>query len=559
MHRRSLPSGIAALCALALLGSACSPAAPAAPPTANPPAAAKPTESAKPAASAAAQPTQPAAAKPAAARGGTATLSMFEDTDTMDPTMGGTAGGRLIFTNMCEKLYDLNAQGEIVPQLAAAMPEVSADGLSVSIKVRQGVKFNDGTTMDAAAVQKSLERHRSLKGSRRAGELSAVKEVSVVDPSTVRLTLSQPLAPLTATLADRAGMILSPTQLDKMGDNFTNAPVCVGPFQFVERVPGDRVVLERAPNYYDADKVQLDRVVFKVTPDDNVRTQNLRSGDFDIVDRVATTDVRAIQNDASFKVAKVTSYGYYGLNINISNVSGVGKPQGQPESALAKSAQLREAFELALDRGQINQVVFGGLNEVGCSPIPPFSPFAPKDLKCPARDLNRAKELVAQSGVPTPINVELVVNQGAQNVRLGETVQAMVREAGFNLSVRPLENATALSTVTDGKFQMSLNPWSGRVDPDGNFYNFQHSKGPDNYANASDPKLDELLDKARAENNLDARKKLYADAIQTALARRSIIYLVFQNLYTATSSRVSGYEMYADGMPRLKSVSVAAR
>jgi peptide/nickel transport system substrate-binding protein len=104
---------------------------------------------------------------------------------------------------------------------------------------------------------------------------------------------------------------------------------------------------------------------------------------------------------------------------------------------------------------------------------------------------------------------------------------------------------------------MAYTPWSGRVDPDGNIYNFQHSKGSDNNANVSDPRIDQLLDQARVETSVEARKKLYTDAIALIRERRSNIYLYFQNVFTAASTRVSGYDMYVDGMPRLKSVSLA--
>lgn len=506
-----------------------------------------------------AQPTVASASKPAAGatRGGELVLSQYEDADTLDPTFGGTAGGRLVFTNMCEKLYDLDATGQIVPQLAAAAPEISADGLTVTIKLRLGVKFNDGTPMDAQSVKVSLDRHRTLQGSRRAAELSAVKDVSVVDPTTVRLTLAQPSAPLLATLADRAGMILSPTQLDKLGDKFGTSPVCVGPFNFVERTPGDRTVLERAPNYYDADKVMLDRVVFKFIPDDNVRTSNLRSGDVQISDRVATTDVAALQADTNYRVTKVTTNGYGSLNINISNVGGIGTPPVTPDSALARDPRMREAFELSLDRAQINQIVYNGFQEPGCSPLSPSSPFAPADLKCPARDIARAKDLIAQVGEPTPIAVELQMATGPVNLRLGELIQSMAKEAGFAVTVLPLDNTTSFANLGKGAFQMALTPWSGRVDPDGNIYSFQYSKGPDNNANVADPRIDQLLDQARIETSVDGRKKLYADAIALIRERRSIIYLYFQNVFTAVSTRVSGYEMYVDGMPRLKMVSLA--
>jgi peptide/nickel transport system substrate-binding protein len=560
-------SSLGVLLTLLIVASACAPAASPAP-TAPP--AVKPTEAPKPAATtppaAAGATTAPAAttatdapkpAAPAASGGGELVLSQYEDAETLDPTLGGTAGGRLIFTQMCEKLYDLDAKGAVVPQLATALPEVSADGLTVTIKLRAGVKFNDGTPMDAQSVKISLDRHRTLQGSRRAAELSAVKDVAVVDPTTVRLTLAQPSSPLLATLADRAGMILSPAQLDKMGDKFGTNPVCVGPFSFVERTPGDRTVLQKAKDYYDADQVKLDRVVFQFIPDDTVRMSNLRSGDILIADRVPTTDVAAMQNDPNFKVTKVTTNGYNALTINISNIGGIGTPAGTPDSALAGDPRLREAFELSLDRAQINQIVFNGLQEPGCSPISPASPFAPADLKCPGRDIARAKELIAQAGVSMPIPVELQINQGTVNQRFAELVQAMAKDVGFAVTVRPLDNTTSLANMTKGQFQVAFSPWSGRVDPDGNIYSFHYTKGPDNNANVSDPKLDELLDRARAESSLEARKKLYADAIAIIRERRSNIYLWFSNVFTAASSRVSGYEMYVDGMPRLKNVSLS--
>ncbi|MDR7454413.1 MAG: ABC transporter substrate-binding protein, partial [Armatimonadota bacterium] len=238
-------------------------------------------------------------------RGGELVISMFEDADRLDPTFGGTAGGRQIFFNMCESLYDLSADGTIVPRLAAEMPRFSADGLQATIRLRRGVRFNDGTPFDAQAVKISLDRHRTLPGSRRAGELSAVTEVTVVDPLAVRLTLSRPLAPLVATLSDRAGMIMSPTQLERLGENFATNPVCVGPFSFVERVIGDRIVLERSRHYYDARTVYLDRVVFRPIPDENVRTLNLRSGDLHVVDRLAASDFAGVQRDERLRVQTV--------------------------------------------------------------------------------------------------------------------------------------------------------------------------------------------------------------------------------------------------------------
>ncbi len=506
-----------------------------------------PAASATPATSAA----ESASPSAGPAQGGTVTLSMFEEPDTLDPTFAGTAGARVVFINMCERLFDLDADGNLIPQLATALPTVSADGLTVTIDVRTDAKFNDGTALDAAAVVTSLERHRTAEGSRRKSELGNVVKVEATGANTVVFTLSKPDSSLSATLSDRAGMIMSPAQLTKLAADFGNDPVCVAPFKFVERVVGDHVTLERSTDYYDADKVYLDKVIYKSIPDETVRTANLRSGDLQLVDRLATSDVAAIQGDAAFVTVKVTSNAYTALTVNIANAAGIAGEPGLVTNPLA-DAKLREAFDLALDREQINQIVYNGLQEVGCGPISPPNVYYASD-PCPGRDLEGAKALVAASGVTTPIAVELQVTNSPVNVRLGELIQAQTAEAGFALTVVPLEGVTAFENQNNGKFDIMLTPWSGRVDPDANIYRFHYSLGTDNFPKAVDPALDALLDEARAETDPIARKALYKQIVEQVRARRSVIYFQHQNLYAAYTAELEGFEMYVDGMPRLKS------
>ena len=223
--------------------------------------------------------------------GGTLVVALSQDPDALDPTTATTFVGREIFASICEKLYDIDADLRLVPQLAATLPETSADGKAVTIKLRPGVVFNDGTPFDAAAVKKSLDRHRTKAGSSRKSELGAVSAVEVVDPATVRLTLSRPFAPLGAQLADRAGMIMSSAALDARGDDFGAKPVCVGPFSFVSRTSGSEIVVQKPDKYYDRDKVKLEKITYKIIADPNVRSANLRSGDVQVAERVATSDV----------------------------------------------------------------------------------------------------------------------------------------------------------------------------------------------------------------------------------------------------------------------------
>src|SRR4029453_15504476 len=191
--------------------------------------------------------------------GGALTIGLAEDPDALDPTLARTFVGRMVFLHMCEKLYDLNAKLAIVPQLAAGMPTLSGDKKEMTIRIRRGVRFNDGTPLNALAVKISLDRHRTLAGSARASEGPPGTDVRVVNNYTVRLSLNARYSPLTAQLADRAGMIMSPKQLDALGRNFASNPVCVGPFKFTSRTAGDRIVLDRPPFYYGQAKANLNR------------------------------------------------------------------------------------------------------------------------------------------------------------------------------------------------------------------------------------------------------------------------------------------------------------
>src|SRR2546430_4150665 len=230
----------------------------------------------------------------------TLTIALNQDPDILDPTLSRTYVGRIVFAQICEKLYEIDEGLRIHPQLAADLPAVSDGGKTVTIKLRPNVKFNDGTPLNAEAVRFSLERHQTMKGSNRKSELESVNAVEVVDPLTVRLRLKAPFSPLTAQLADRAGMPVSPAAATRSGDKFGTAPVCVGPWQFVERVPQDRIVVERSPHYFDPSQAKFDRIVFRIIADDNVRLANLRSGDIDVLHRLSPTAVAGVKKEGRF-------------------------------------------------------------------------------------------------------------------------------------------------------------------------------------------------------------------------------------------------------------------
>jgi len=482
-------------------------------------------------------------------------IALNQDPDILDPSLSRTYVGRIIFAQICEKLYDIDESLNIFPQLATALPAVSDGGKTVTIKLRPNVKFNDGTPFTAEAMKFSLDRHREMKGSNRRSELESVTAVEVVDPLTVRLRLKAPFSPLTAQLADRAGMPISPTADKKLGEKFGTAPVCVGPWQFVERVPQDRIVVERSPHYFDQGAVKFDRIVFRIIPDDNVRLANLRSGDIDVMHLVGATDASSLKKEGRFDVSSVTGLGYNSISINLRNKTGKTNPPGDLGTPLANDPRVREAFELSIDREALNQVAYEGQNTVGCGPISPNSVYFDKTRTCPARDVARAKKLLADAGLASGYKFEMVIVNNPQQRRVGEVIQGMAREAGFDVSLRPAEFASALKDNDDGKHQAFLIGWSGRVDPDGNIHQGQACGGSLNATLACDEKIDALLNKAREVTDVGQRRALYREAIDLIGARRNTLYLYHPNYIVAFPKALRSYKAVPDGLIRVKGTS----
>jgi peptide/nickel transport system substrate-binding protein len=491
---------------------------------------------------------------PASGQPGVLTLALAEDPDPLDPTTSGTFVSRIVYVDMCEKLYDVGPKLQIVPQLASSLPQVSKDRKTLTIPLRRGLRFNDGTPFNAQAVKTTFEHYITYKESSRAGDLASVASVEVADPNTVKLHLKAPSAPLLSLLADRAGMILSPTQLKKLGaEKFATNPVCVGAFKYTDRVAGDHITLDKSPYYYDRDKVHLKRIIFKIITEGPVRASNLRSGDVDVAERLEPFDVVSIKGDSSIHLQSTTSIGYQGLTINTGNTDGTGKPfhPGKVKTPLATHPELREAFEAALDRKVINKVVFYNQVTPDCGPISPASPWFDKSLRCPARNLPRARQLVQQSGVKTPIPVKLLIQADSQQERLAQVIQAMAREAGFAVKVEASEFTTALDRGDQGDFDVFSIGWSGRIDPDGNLFNLVGSEGPLNYGGEANPKVDKGLADGRTTSETDKRRDIYRRVVGTLRQDRSNIYLYHDTLFTGSRDDVTGVEVRPDGLPRV--------
>ena len=479
-------------------------------------------------------------ATPAAAR--VLRIGLADDPDMLDPTLARTYTGRIVFAAMCDKLVDITPELDIAPQLATEWQWVDGNK-GLVLKLRQGVKFQDGEPLDAAAVKFSIERHLNMPGSNRKAEISAVTAVEIVDDHTVKLVLKAPFAPLLAALSDRAGMIVSPKAAQASGD-FANHPVCAGPYKFVERVAQDRIVLDRFADYWNKDLVKFDRIVFTPIPDSTVRLANLQSGGLDMIERLAATDVETVRKDSRLKLSTITGLGYQSLSINLNNGARAKNPFGQ-------DPRVREALELSIDRAALNEVVFNGLFQPGNQWVGPSNPFYVKSRPIPARNVAKAKQLLAAAGAATP-QVTLMTTTVPETLRAAQVIQAMAAEAGFDIKIQATESNAAIQASVDGQFELYLNYWSGRTDPDGNLYNFVSCKAPPalNVARYCNPTVDEELDAARTAEDAASRLAHYAKVADHILTDRPLIYLWHPTWLFAMSAKITGFEPYPDGLIR---------
>jgi peptide/nickel transport system substrate-binding protein len=469
-------------------------------------------------------------------------IGLAEDPDVLDPSIGRTYVGRIVFASICDKLFDIDEKLNIVPQLALTH-ETSADGKEMTIRLRPGVKFHDGEPFDAQAAKFTLDRHLSLPASFRKPELAALDHVDVVDPLTIKLVLKTPFSPLIAQLTDRAGMMVSPKAAREAGDKFGLHPVCAGPFKFVERVQQDRITLEKFADYWNRDNVFIDRVVFLPIVDSTVRLANLKSGGLDLIERVLATDIRDVRADSRLKLSSALELGYMGLTINVGNDKNKG--------GLSQSEKVRQALDLSIDREAVNQVVFNGEFVPGNQWISPEHPYYQKAFPVPKRDVAKAKALLKEAGVALPVSVDLMVPKGPETEAVAQVLQSMASEAGFDLKIRLIEFATSFKQAQAGEFQAFLIGWSGRIDPDGNSYVFLHTKAPQNDGVYTDAEVDKGLEDARLITDPAQRKAIYQKVTAQVLKDEPLIYLYHRKLLIAHTTRLEGYRQMPDGLVRV--------
>ncbi len=484
-------------------------------------------------------------------RGGTLTIVRPTDPVSLDPNLETTAPGAWVYFNMLEGLLTLDDKMQIKPALATSYEVMSPT--KVRFKLRSGVKFHDGTPFNAEAVKFTFD--RALKGTppaRWASLAGSLSHAEVVDNLTVDVLTREPYGPILRTLAMYCMGIVSPAAVGKMGPDFSRAPVGTGPFRFVEWKTNTHVIIERNPDYW-GDKPLVDRVVFKVVPEEGARMIALQTGDADMVLFPSPAQLPALRRDSKFTVHETT-----GIRVVFA-----GMHAGQPP---LDDVRVRQALLHAVDRKAIVENIMEGSAGPALGVLAP-GVFGYKDMQLERLypfDRARAKALLAQAGfTPGP---DGIMQKGGQRLSLSwlsqrgrypkdgeitEAIQAMLKEVGVEVRVQFLEWGTVFPQLRGSPLNhhmFTLGWVTSNADADYSLYALFHSKQvPPTGWNTSryvNPRVDALVEQARRSLNQTEREKLYGE-VQDILAREMVWIPVYTTKeIVVTRAGVKGFTIH---------------
>lgn len=470
----------------------------------------------------------------------TINISLDDDPGKLDPTQSSMIVERIVYQSIFDKLVDLDENGKIVPMLAQRW-SVSPDQKTYTLTLQKGVQFQDGTPFNAKAVEFNLLRGQG-KTSLRRNELKYIKQITVIDDTTLKIELSEPFAPFMSVLTDRAGMMSSPAAVQKYGDDYVNHPVGTGPFVYKGRLKGATITLEKNPHYWQAGLPKVDGVTYKIMSDVNVAFNNLRSGQVDITNRFPYKEISNISSGANYTVINQPSLGFRGFYLN------TGKPPfDKPE--------VRQAIDLLIDRNAIAKVVYNGAVAASHSPFSKAQ-FAHGDADAPPKvDLARAKALLQAAGKQDGFSFRLTLPTTPYEAQVGQMIQGMLRPAGISVTLEKAELATQIESGKAGTYEALFVGWSGRPDPDQNIYDFAVTNGSLNYSKFGNKELDDVLQQARLSGDESKRKALYDQAMQILDKQIPYIYLNHDNVLFGIARSVKGFHYVPDGVIRTATLS----
>jgi 4-phytase/acid phosphatase/peptide/nickel transport system substrate-binding protein len=478
-------------------------------------------------------------------QGGSITVGQELDIPGFDPLKVGVfdTAALTAAAAIFDTLTYLDDKGEPQPKLALSWSH-SDDYKIWTYKLRPGVKFHDGTPFNAQAVKENVDRMKDPANKCRcAFYLSNIHDVQAPDELTLVYNLNDPTvnAPALASIPSSIGVVQSPTAWKTKGDDYNRNPVGTGPYILKSWTAGDRMILEKNPDYWNKGHPYLDHIILKPLPDAQSRFASLQSGEADLIwdDDADADNILKAQKDP-----KLTVHIYKGAGASVAAFN--------TKVAPFDDVRVRQALVMAIDRKKLSHVLTNGLARPATNPYGDGSWVKCEDDGALAYDVEKAKALIKEYG--KPVDFKMIVTATPRGRAGGQVLQQFWKQIGANMEIEQVDQATIPPRAFMRQFQ--LTPWRIIDTPDPNvqmFANF-HTGSPVALANYSDPQLDRLLEHARATANVDQRVEDYC-AISRLINKEAIWFWTFQNTYYAIStSRLKGLPKLYSGVIDVSSV-----
>jgi peptide/nickel transport system substrate-binding protein len=459
-------------------------------------------------------------------QGGSITVGLELDIPGFDPLKVGVfdTAAETAAAAIFDTLTTLDDKGEPQPKLALSWTH-SDDFKTWTFKLRPGVKFQDGTPFNAEAVKANFDRQKDPANKCRcAFYISGTHDLQAPDELTVVYNLSDPAANLPAllTLQSSNNVIQSPTAWKTKGDDYNRNPVGTGPFILKSWTAGDRMVLERNPDYWNKGHPYLDRIVLKPLPDQQSRFASLQSGEADIIwdDETDADNIQRAQKDP-----KLTVHNYAG--------SGAAVAAFNTKTPPFDDVRVRQALVMAIDRKKMSQVLTNGLARPATNPYGDGSWVKCKDDGALPNDIEKAKALIKDYG--KPVEFKMIVTATPRGRNTGQIFQQFWKQVGANMELEQIDQASFVPRAFMRQFQLIGWRIIDLADPSPQMYANFHTGSPVALANYSNPELDQLLEHARTTADVDKRTEDYC-AISRLINKEAIWFWTFQNTYYAISS-----------------------
>jgi glutathione transport system substrate-binding protein len=486
----------------------------------------------------------------------TVTIGLSADAISLDPFDSNDNLSLGIERQIYDGLVGFTPDMKVKPELATAW-EASKDAKTFTFQLRPGVKFHDGTPLNAAAVKLNFDRARDPQHKLKKFSLyEPIASIDAVNDTTVQFTLKAPFGAMLFNFAHPSSRIISPAAIARGEDYIARNPVGSGPYRFVSWTPGQQIVLERNPQFWQSGQPQSDRVIFRPIVEDASRVALLLSGEAQFVFPVPAVQLDAVSKAPGVSAQKAWSIFAYYVALNC---------QHEP----FRSVQVRQALNYAVDKNALIQVILRGMGRPLEAPMGPgvagYTPVQPGGWPY---DVAKAKTLLAEAGFQNGFQTTLWLGNQTDTIRVGEVVQQMLAKVGVTVNLVPMEAGTLTAVrykpVADNQSQMNYTGWSPSTgDADWALRPlFASDSWPPTLFNISfykNPQADALIADALATADQAKRTKDYLAASRIIWNDAPAIFLYNSQILSAVRTGTMGAYALPDGIIDVRQISATGK